>query len=271
MNNIAVLFRDYRDGSADVEIPAIRKHFPVYELVNDPNLLNKTVIGRFSVLPFYREVQEELKLCGSKLINSYSEHRFVADISNWCEILKDLTPRTWFDLSTLPDDISFVVKGETNSKKFLWDTHMFAKDKKEAVEVYLRLMEDSMISQQRIVFREYVPLRKLDDGLRGLPISEEYRFFVLNGKVVSGAFYWSSYSELLEQYSDLGPEQVPQSFIDKILYLVSPHIPFFVMDIGRTASGNWIVIELNDAQMSGLSENNPDVLWKNIKRVMATS
>jgi hypothetical protein len=37
------------------------------------------------------------------------------------------------------------------------------------------------------------------------------------------------------------------------------------MDIAKTQSGEWIVIELNDGQMSGLSENDPNVLYKNLK------
>lgn len=264
--DIAILFRNLNDDSTE-EISAIQEHFILSFCLGSPFLKKKLVIGRFSVLPFYREVEASLAYQSSMLVNTYRQHRFAADISNWYPVLQEFTPRTWFDLPSLPDkNVSFVAKGETNSKKFLWDTHMFAKDKDAAIRVYLRLQEDSMISQQKIVFREYVPLRKLDEGLHGLPITEEYRFFVFQGEVVSGGFYWSSHSELLEKHPELTPSCVPASFLSKVVSLISPHIPFFVLDVARTETGEWIVVELNDAQMSGLSENKPEVLWGNIAK-----
>lgn len=48
---------------------------------------------------------------------------------------------------------------------------------------------------------------------------------------------------------------------------VSPHINFFVMDVARTEDGKWLLIELNDGQMSGLSENNPEVLYSKLSRI----
>ena len=40
------------------------------------------------------------------------------------------------------------------------------------------------------------------------------------------------------------------------------------IDVAQTESGEWIVVELNDGQMSGLSENNPEVLYKNLTTVL---
>lgn len=40
-----------------------------------------------------------------------------------------------------------------------------------------------------------------------------------------------------------------------------------MIDVAQTESGDWIVIELNDGQMSGLSENNPEILYKNLKHM----
>ena len=34
--------------------------------------------------------------------------------------------------------------------------------------------------------------------------------------------------------------------------------------MAQTAEGNWNVIELNEGQQSGLSENDPDLLYKNL-------
>lgn len=228
---------------------------------------NSLVIGRYSVLPFYKELEEDLAEKGSHLVNSYSEHRWIADLKNWYEDLKDFTPKTWFKLADIPDDLPVVLKGETNSKKFSWNTHMFAKNKKEAIQVYGRLMEDSLISQQEIVIRQFVPLKKLLEGLNGLNVSEEYRLFVLNGKVVSGGFYWSSHVDDLsdEVKNSLSWEKIPKPFLNNVLSILGCKAPFVVVDIARTEDDNWIVVEVNDGQFSGLSENNPDILYRNLK------
>jgi hypothetical protein len=49
---------------------------------------------------------------------------------------------------------------------------------------------------------------------------------------------------------------------------VKDNVNFFVMDVALTESGRWIVIELNDGQMAGLSENDPDVLYGNMKKML---
>jgi len=41
-----------------------------------------------------------------------------------------------------------------------------------------------------------------------------------------------------------------------------------VVDVARTESGEWIVIELNDGQQSGLSDNDPDQLYSNMKKML---
>jgi hypothetical protein len=228
------------------------------------------VIGRYSVLPFYKELDDDLNAIGSKLINSYREHLFIADLMEWAPVLKDLTPRTWDRLEDLPDDgTAFVVKGQTNSRKDRWNTHMFAPTKRDAVEVTLRLQEDSLIQTQKIYYREYVELWNLGTGLNGLPITEEFRFFVLDGRILTGAFYWSSHVEDIKMVP-----QPDNAVYDCVITAVNmlkkaeEHPRFLVIDVARKASGQCIVIELNDGQMSGLSENNPALLYTRIREVL---
>lgn len=238
---------------------------------------NSLVIGRYSVLPFYKELEEDLLQNGSQLINSYRQHRYIADLSSWYGDFCDITPKTWFNLHEIPNNGPFILKGETNSRKFSWKTHMFAENKVQAGEVHSRLLNDSMIGTQNIVIRQYVPLKTFDYDFSGLPITEEYRFFILNGKVISGAYYWSSYyDDLIQKGEDINPNNVPKEFIDDVIERVGGNSNFYVVDIARTkepynplynihGNGNWIVVELNDGQMSGLSMNDPDNLYQKIK------
>lgn len=259
-----ILYRLSSGLMDEVELAAAEKHFVTYKSqmsVRGGDL----VIGRYSVLPYYAELETDLRSVGAKLINSYREHRYVADLQNYVADLGDMTFPTWNfrDIHALPDDMPLVLKGETNSKKDKWLTHMFAKNKRAAVEVFSNLQDDSLLASQEIYVRQYIPLKKLAEGIGGQPITMEFRFFVLYGKVVSGGYYWSSNLDQLDKVPDTS--MVPRSFLQKAIDRVKDRVTFFVIDVAQTESGDWLVVELNDGQMSGLSENDPNVLYSNLK------
>jgi len=243
------------------ELDAAKQRFTCVDSILDvPD--NSLVIARYSVLPFYKEVERDLLKRGSKLLNTYHQHRFVADLGNYTELLGELTPRTYL-LEDTPDTGPFVVKGETNSKRSLWKTHMYAADKREAIQVACRLMEDSLISEQRIYVRDFVPLETFGVGVDGVPIAREFRFFVLDGQVLCGAYYWANHTEFLAEHNIPTPQasEVPQEFLKRVTEAVGANVRFYVIDVAKTASGEWIVVELNDGQQSGLSENEPEKLY----------
>jgi hypothetical protein len=232
---------------------------------------NCLVVGRYSVLPYYQELEADLAEHNSILINSYSQHSFVADLGAWYPYLQDRTPKTWFSLENFmknKPEGSFILKGNTNSKKQQWDTHMFAKTREDVPRVYRNLSDDSFLSDQNIYIREYVPLKSFGEGIRGLPITEEYRFFVLDGHIVGSGYYWSQFPEVQEEHG-LGPWLVDAGWLRDSIDKVAGKIRFFVMDVARTAVGDWIVIELNDGQMSGLSDVKANVLYSNIYQKLA--
>ena len=230
------------------------------------------VIARYSALPEYQELERDLRYLNSTLINSYQQHLYIADLQNWYYDLQDLTPRTWSDgnFHLVPEEGPFVLKGATNSRKYSWDTHMWAKNKREAIEVHTRLCEDGLIGNQGVYIRRYVPLETLMVGLRGLPITREYRFFVYKRQILSGGFYWSSHTyELSTMNVDVDPNEVPREFLQKVISKIQnteicEPPTFYVIDVAKTTSGEWIVIELNDGQMSGLSENSAETLYSNL-------
>lgn len=229
------------------------------------------VIGRYSVLPEYKELETDLKLlAGVRLINTYEQHRYDADLRNWVPDLRGLTPRTWERLVDLPDvGTAFVLKGETNSRKDQWSTHMYAANKTLAIRVASRLMDDSLIGSQQIWIREYVPLWTYLHGLGGIPVTEEYRFFVAYGEVLCGAFYWQNYEEEVREAGHRpDAAAVPEAFLDEVVKRVGDKINFYVVDVARTAAGGWMVVELNDGQMSGLSCVDPGVLYSRLREVV---
>ena len=268
-----ILFTNPSDPSGEYqkEKETASLYFPVVtSRMNIPH--NSLVIGRYSVLPMYKQLEEDLECVSSKLINSYREHRYIADLKNWYQDLEKYTFPTWFRMEDVPEDCGPVVlKGETNSRKDRWNTHMFAKDKKEALEIFFKLQVDSCIGNQDICIRKYVPLVTLLEDPYGPPVTLEYRFFCAYGRILSGAYYWSSSIDDVKDHPLLKSDKTlleASGFVGKILPLISQHCNFVVVDVAKGKDGKWYVVELNDGQMSGLSENQPDILYENLRAVV---
>lgn len=252
----------YRRSLMDaVELSAASKYFSCTPLLSNIKTGDQ-VIYRYSLYPFALDQEREVLNIGAKPINSYSQHQYVADLQNYYYDFQDLTPKTWFSLTELPEEGPFILKGETNSKKSEWNTSMFAKTKQDAITVHSRLCSDSLISQQKICIRQYIPLVSYLTGIGGIPITNEHRFVFAFGKVIAGDFYWQNYVDDLEFKPDTN--QVPQQLLTEIGNRLKNKINLAVVDIAQKQDGNWIIIELNDFSQSGLSCIDPEILYKNL-------
>jgi len=266
-----ILFRppDHPDSSEEEAAAAC---FP---LVRDRAAVapGDLVIGRYSVLPFYGALVAELARRGAVLVNSVEEHAFIGDVMAWAPLLgAELTPRTWERVEELPDDgTAFVVKGQTNSRKDRWNSHMFAPTRGEAIAVAARLREDALFRAQRIYFRAYEPLRRLATAENGLPIADEHRFFLLDGRVLSAGYYWSNHANELPVVP--APRDVHARAVEAAVARLRAAgvLPrFLVVDVATREDGSAMVVELNDAQMSGLAGNAPGVLYRNLRDALAS-
>lgn len=257
-----ILFRKNRDTEEEFEIA--KQYFEVIEQrAAIPK--NSTVICRYSALPFYRELEADVGLLGSKMLSSYSEHSWIADFEYYHK-LKEYTPQTWFDYNFYLCDHPgpFIVKGTTNSRKNSGWSKLFAKDKQEALELSRELYSDSLICSQGVVYRKYEPLVMLEEGIGGFPFSNEWRIFYYGTQHLSHGFYWTTCSCPVK--ASITPEAL--QFADEIAEIASQYTNFFVLDIAEKQSGGWILIEMNSGEMSGLSNNDPHVLYKNLKNAM---
>jgi hypothetical protein len=227
------------------------------------------LVGRYSLLPYYSEQAKDFDYVGAKLINNYNQHLYVADLGNYVLDLGKLTPRTWRSLQDLPDNGPFVLKGETNSRKANWKRDMFANNKKEAIEIANRLADDSLLGQQKIYIRQYIPLIKYMDGINGMPVTKEFRFFVAYGHLLCGGYYWQNYID------DIGGtpshNEVPREFLQEVIEAVGNQSNFYTIDVGQAITGEWIVIELNEGQQAGLSCVNPEELYSSLKMAINSS
>lgn len=240
MSNKCVLFRkglveaDEFDAAANVfGVASSRNQVPDHSLV----------IGRYSVLPFYQELEEDLKYKKCKLINHLYQHEWIANFEYYNELrqftFKSYTHRQF---NSAPEG-RYVVKGTTNSKKEQWNTMMFAASKDVAVRIAYELSKDGHMGCQDPIFREYIPLKTYEIGLNGQPFTEEYRCFYYKNKLLCCGYYWSQAKKAEEHNANI-PKDL-KLFADKIASIASQYCNFYVLDIAKTESGEWIYMELS--------------------------
>lgn len=273
MSNV-ILFRN--ELKLEEEVKAARQHFSV---ITQRALIKKDdfVIPRYSFLPYAREFEEDVNILGGRLINSYKEHQFAADIGNWYEVLEEYTFKTWFNTMEIPltENGPFVVKGRTNSKKHDWNTKMYVKDRSKLGYVIARLLDDPLIAMQDICVRKYTPLQTFMNGENELPITNEWRSFWYKGTFIAMAYYWQSH------FFDLPIEmsrtlQKDSEYYDKVFEFVQPiaqsiknEIPFVCIDAAFKKEGEIVLVEINDACMSGLSCIDSDTFYRRLKNVVS--
>jgi len=217
------------------------------------------VIPRYSALPHYVDLVLDLEFNCNEYPSSPDAFRWIADFGYYDQ-LKEFTFQTW-----TPDDFyrcthpgPFVVKGRTNSKKYNWDTHMFARTKQDAVRIGCMLSEDSLLASQSILYRKYEPLVTHEVGLNGLPFTNEYRLFYDQGEYLAGGFYWSE-SDRADSRGEVPAEA--REFADQVAAVAKCHAHSFVIDVAEKAAGGWIMVEMNTFEQSGLSCIDPDAFY----------
>jgi hypothetical protein len=252
-----ILYRKSLTEDSEREIMA--RYFPITDCM--VGIKNELVIARYSAVPFYDEVEKGLALQGSKLINSFRQHNYIANFSYYYDI-EDYTPHTWFRLQDVPKGGPYVVKGVTTSKKHQWDQMMFAPAREDAIRIAVDLKNDYYIGSQDIIVRQYVPLVRLGTGTHNMPFTNEWRFFMYKNQILSYGFYWSECDikgNIDEKAFDL---------VDIVASLVAGHTNFYTLDIGQKDDGEWTVIEMNDGQMAGLSMNDPETVYRKLAAVL---
>lgn len=256
------------------EVEAARRHFDVCKLRTEvPRGVGAMVVPRYSALPYMQELEADLKNLGCRLINTYAQHQYVADLDYYMD-LSDVTFRTWFRLQDVPAsmrDKPLVVKGRTNSRKFDWTTHMFARDFRAAVDIACELGKDGLIGSQGVVLREFVPLETFETTITGLPVTNEWRLFFYRGRLLAHGYYWG----LIDNWDPVHAarpdfESAGIAFAQSVADRIGDQVPFVVIDIAKTQDGRWLVVELNDGCQAGLNGTvDPDTLYRNLRAALA--
>ena len=277
--DLAIYIRNHPDHEEEIDA-ALAAGFKVVTSRCDVEP-GDLVIPRYSVLPYPKELEVDVRKRGGRLINTTAQHLEMADIVAMAQRLRPFTPETyttWAHLRGGP----WVVKGRTNSRKHQWNRLMFCESHEDIPRVVGALLDDPLLAEQGIVVREYVPLREFGKGLNGLPITNEWRIFLYKGQIVARGYYWSSHPEfewLGVDHSTLvrvphaqrweGAAPMPHEAV--ALALTASTLvgdAFMAIDVAEKRSGGWTVVEVNDGCMSGLSMIVPEQFYKNLRTIL---
>lgn len=211
----------------------------------------------------YRRIYGALDAKGVRLLNAPAAYRHCHYLPESYPVIEPHTPRSvWIkttgDVST--DEIMellrpfgsapVVVKDFVKSRKHEWAEACFipsASDRPSAERVvrrFLELQDDDL--SEGLVFREFVEFEPLGRHPKsGMPLTKEFRLFFLDGQLV----FWTPYWEGADYQGSVPPVERFAAVAGCV------RSRFFTMDVAQRRGGDWLIVELGDAQVAGLPEH----------------
>lgn len=138
----------------------------------------------------------------------------------------------------------------------------------ENAEMYEALKKDWVVSSilhwQKVMIRKYIPLEKVDDTSYPdmIPFSYEFRVFLWRKEIVGIGRYWYMGQDYSLRDKDREAVMKLARTAGEIM-----NVTFLVVDVAKTAAGQWIIIEVNDGQESGYAGVSPYALWQRILQI----
>jgi ATP-grasp domain, R2K clade family 2 len=237
-------------------------HLAIKRIV--PSTALKTVIYRGWMLTptQYLILYNELLAKNYKLINTTEEYQNCHYLPDSLKYIANKTPKTIFEKIENEQSIELLIekskifnanpvilKDYVKSEKHNWDNACFVTDAsstiklKDSINNLIKLRGDYL--NEGIVIREFVALNNLTiHSKSGMPLTEEYRLFFYNKKLIGIYDYWEE-----GEYAIKKPNT--NEFEELAKHIESN---FFSMDIARKTNGELTIIELGDGQVSGLPD-----------------
>ena len=139
-----------------------------------------------------------------------------------------------------------IVKDYVKSRKHEWYESCFIEDASNTEDA-MKIIHNFIERQGDkfsggLVLREYLDINKNGVHFKNhLPVTEEVRIFCYKNDPICFISYWSG---------DMW--QMDRAFLDIIDRCAVLESPFYTIDLARTNSGKWVLIEVGDGQISHL-------------------
>ena len=216
----------------------------------------------------YRAIYDAALAKNIRLFNAPQQHIRAQEFDVAYPFLQDLTPRSLTlhspaDCANVAREIGFpmFLKGAVQSRKARGWRACVANNETELNQLAAHLWRLENRSRGRVIARELVALRH-ERTHADFPLGREYRAFILHEEILSLGYYWPG-ADPLAALSHAEDEAVRALALQAARRL---QVPYLAVDIGQLENGEWIVIEVGDAQFAGLSCNSPLALWSRLIR-----
>jgi hypothetical protein len=228
-------------------------------------------IGYIPLVERYRAIYEAAEAKGVRLVNSPEQYRTAMEFDQFYPLLTDLTPESMIlhsleECETVGERIGYpvFVKGAVKSNKERGWSACVANSEAELRAIAETLLTREGRSRGRIIARRLAALRTI--GMEGgdFPLGREYRVFLYQDEVLACGFYWEGCSDTTELSAE------DERAVTELAKEASRRVgtPFLAVDVGQLETGRWIVIEVGDAQFTGLSQVSVLELWGKISQVV---
>lgn len=197
------------------------------------------------------------------LVSSPEQYEHCHYLPRWYKTLKGHTPcSVWTQAGDTSlarlmvllqsfGDRPVIVKDFVKSRKHEWLEACFIPSAADAEAVarvtgrFLELQGDDLSGG--LVLREFVDFEPLGQHTRsGMPLTREFRLFFLDGEPIQVSRYWDQ-DEYQGAYQG---EMPPLAHFTRLAASIKSR--FFAMDVAKTVAGEWLIVELGDAQVSEL-------------------
>lgn len=210
----------------------------------------------------YTALYEALQQKGLTLINTPATYRHCHYLPDSYSMIEPYTAKSvWLPYSGTLDmdtvmaalvpfgDQALILKDYVKSRKHEWLEACFIPSAASRVDVervttrFLELQEDDL--NEGLVFRAFLPFRPLTTHSKsGMPLTIEYRCFVMEGEIKVAFPYWDE--------GEYDVEVPPLTDFAAVARRVQNR--FYTMDIAQHANGQWFIVELGDGQVAGLPD-----------------
>jgi hypothetical protein len=210
----------------------------------------------------YSRLYDALVAKGMRLINDSAAYVHCHHLPESYPVIEGWTPRSvWLKTEGAVDldqimwllqpfgAAPLVLKDFVKSRKHEWNEACYipsASDRSSVERVIRRFLELTDDLNEGLVFRQFIDFEPLTQHSKsGMPLTKEFRLFFLDGEPLFWTEYWEE--------GDYAGMASPVEQFTKIAAAVKSR--FFTMDIAKRRDGDWMIVELGDAQVAGLPEN----------------